>query len=384
MSMTLGKPFAETLLLCLLMTTTMTANAADMTDMNMSAMQGMDMSHMSMGDMQSMHPIKKPTTKKKPWVHKSAPIENKQHVDHQMPMSDMKSMRPDQMPKTDQKNAPPNPAPTAAMQDMDHGQMQMDDMKDMPMSDMKGMSMSNMSMPAQTSTGLRSPDYSQGRDNGGMQPHMMGNGVLYGVMLNQAEVFSFSQQTGYVLNLQSWVGTDDNRAVLGLDAANSKLTSHRLSADLTWQRPLSPFWNTNLGAQFDHEDGNPNQAWLLANINGITPYWLNLSGSILVGKDGQIGLVLDGFYDLRITQRLVLQPSVETKLYSRDQASDEIGSGLSEIKTGLRLRYELTRTFAPYLGIEETRYLGNTASYYKARDGVSRETIVSAGVSAWF
>jgi copper resistance protein B len=377
---------------------------------------GMDMSQMSMGDMQGMthsqmkvndKPIQKvkkvntrkpmPMTDMKDMKHTQMPMAKMKSMDHgQMPMADMKGMDMSQAPMTDMKGMDMSQAPMTDMKDMDMSQAPMADMKGMDMSQapmagmgdmnqmsmggMQGMSMQSNRPPADA----RNPDYSQGHGFAMMPPHMMGNGIMYGVLLDRLELTNDGDKTGFGLRSVSWLGTDSNRVVLKLDSSNTKLDQNTLTTGLAWRKPLSGFWNYDLGVQNDHENGKPNQTWLAANINGIAPYWFTLDSTIMLGKSGLVGLVFDGSYDLRITQRLILDPSLNVKVYSKDDPDQEIGKGLSAGSVGLRLRYEVMRTFAPYISVDVNRYFGQTANFYKVKDGTSNETIVSLGVRSWF
>jgi copper resistance protein B len=340
----------------------------------------MDMSHMSMSDEQGMSHSQMTVNKK--------PIQKVKKVNTRkpMPMTDMKDMKQTQMPMAKMKSMDNGQMPMADMRGMDMSQAPMAGMGDMSqmsmggMQGMQGMSMQSNSPPADA----RNPDYSQGHGFVMMPPHMMGNGIMYGVMLDRVEVTQDGGKTGLGLRSVSWLGTDSNRVVLKLDSSNTQLEQNTLTTGLAWRKPLSTFWNYDLGVQNDHENGKPNQSWLMANINGIAPYWFNLDGTVLLGKSGLVGVVFDGSYDLRITQRLILDPSLSVKLYNKDDPDQEIGQGLSNGSVGLRLRYEVMRTFAPYVSVEENRYFGRTANFYKIKDGTSNDTIVSVGVRSWF
>jgi copper resistance protein B len=328
----------------MLTVTSVYAADMDMSHMSMADMQGTDRSHMVMGEMKE--------------THQDQPT--------------MKDINTDQIPMSEMKNMDHSQTPMANMSDMNHDQMSM--------VEMKSMSMQIHSPPADA----RNPDYSQEHSFAMMPPHMMGNGMIYGVMLDRLEMTNDGNKTGFGLRSVSWLGTDNNRVVLKLDTSNTTLELNTLTTRLAWRKPLSTFWNYDLGVQNDHENGKPNQTWLMANINGIAPYWLNLDGTVLLEKSGLVGVVFDGCYDLRITQRLILDPSLSVKLYNKDDPDQKIGQGLSNGSVGIRLRYEVTRTFAPYISIEENRYFGNTASFYKEKEGRSNETIVSMGVRSWF
>jgi copper resistance protein B len=324
----------------------------------MGDMQGMTHSHMKTKDklIQKIKPDKK------------KPITDRKDMTHgRMPISEMNPMNPDQSAIVTN-----DPMPMAEMKEMDHSQMSM--------TDMQGMNMHRYTPPADA----RNPDYSQGHSFALMPPHMMGNGIIYSVMFDRLEATNDDCKTSLGLRSVSWLGTDNNRVVLKLDSSNTQLEQNTLTTGLAWRKPLSTFWNYDLGVQNDHENGKPNQTWLAANINGIAPYWFNLDGTVLLGKSGLVGVVFEGSYDLRITQRLILDPSLSVKLYNKDDPDQEIGKGLSAGSFGLRLRYEVTRTFAPYISVEQNRYFGKTAHFYQMKDGTSNETIVSVGVRTWF
>jgi copper resistance protein B len=93
---------------------------------------------------------------------------------------------------------------------------------------------------------------------------------------------------------------------------------------------------------------------------------------------------LEASYDLLITQRLILQPQVELNFYTKDDPARAVGAGLSELDAGLRLRYEITREFAPYVGITYLGQYGATANYVSAAGGSTQQIRLTVGLRAWF
>ncbi|RZA19987.1 MAG: hypothetical protein EOP93_07215 [Lysobacteraceae bacterium] len=89
-------------------------------------------------------------------------------------------------------------------------------------------------------------------------------------------------------------------------------------------------------------------------------------------------------YDLLLGNRLILQPRIEAVAHGREDASRGIGAGLSEAEAGLRLRYEIRREFAPYIGIERAHRFGKTAGFARAAGGEAHETRWVFGLRAWF
>ena len=282
----------------------------------------------------------------------------------------------------------------SAEAEMDHSSMQMNGMDmgegSMDMSHMKhgAMSMGSMNMGkmqgGKAPPDARSPDYSQGRDFGPIPPpKMMGNGIMGSVLFNQLEVASSQGKINSGYDVDAWVGTDWNRLALKAEgeAADSKLEDAR--TELLWRKPVDIFWNAELGVR--HDSGKEKRrTWLALGINGISPYWLDFSATAYVANQNRAALRLEATYDWRITQRVILQPTVEANLYSKDDAERDIGKGLSDLQAGLRLRYEVTRRFAPYIGVESTYQYGRTADMLRAKGESTNNAVIVAGVRLWF
>jgi copper resistance protein B len=117
---------------------------------------------------------------------------------------------------------------------------------------------------------------------------------------------------------------------------------------------------------------------------GLLPYWFNVQAALFVSTRGEVLGRLEGSYDLRLTQRLVLQPRAELNLAAQDTRQTRTGSGLSDAELGLRLRYEVRREFAPYVGVSYERMYGNTATFARrAGDDAGGANLV-VGIQAWF
>ncbi len=271
---------------------------------------------------------------------------------------------------------------------MNHDAMHMPEHHDMGSMDMSG-GMHDMHGMGKMQSGsapttAREPDYSQGRGYGPSAPlHMMGNGVMMSLLFNRFEVGRSEGDTTGNYELEGWIGDDWDRAVLKSegDFEHGKLSSAR--TELLWRKPITTFWNTEIGLRQD-SGVMPDSTWLALGINGLSPYWVELTATGYIADQGRTALRLNAEYDLRITQRLVLQPSMEASLYGSDDAKREVGSGLSDTRIGLRLRYDVLPVFAPYIGIEQTRHHGKTADYLSLSGESTSQTQVLAGVRFWF
>lgn len=183
---------------------------------------------------------------------------------------------------------------------------------------------------------------------------------------------------------QAWFGGTYNRAVLKAEGevAQGKLQESR--TELLWGHAVSTFWDTQLGVRFDHGQGTPNREWLALGVQGLMPYWFEVDATAYVGPSGRTALRISAEYDLLLTQTLYLQPSVEANFYGKNDKAREIGRGLSDAKAGLRLKYEVTRQFVPYIGVEWSSKFGQTADYAQEEDESKHETRFVAGISFRF
>lgn len=148
--------------------------------------------------------------------------------------------------------------------------------------------------------------------------------------------------------------------------------------ELVYSRAIAPFWDIQIGLAYDKND-DASSTWGEVAIAGLAPYFFETRAALLVNSDGNIGLRLDAEYEALITQKLILTPSLEADFYSKDDPQMRIGSGLSSIEAGLRLRYEFIREFAPYVGVTWEKTFGNTEDFNPIN-----ETSLLVGVRFWF
>jgi copper resistance protein B len=147
---------------------------------------------------------------------------------------------------------------------------------------------------------------------------------------------------------------------------------------------VAPYWDAQLGLRHDTSEGGQARNWLALGIDGLAPYWFEVGVTAYLGEGGRTALGLSVEQDLLLTQRLVLQPRLEAQAHGRRDAVNGIGKGLSDATVGLRLRYEFSRQFAPYLGLEWAGHFGETADLRRAADEPVRETRAVAGLRFWF
>lgn len=203
------------------------------------------------------------------------------------------------------------------------------------------------------------------------------------VLFNRLErgVGTGSPVTAY--DAQASFGKDFNRMVIKAEGevSQGKLTDTR--TELLWGHAVTPYWDTQLGVRHDSGSG-PDRTWLAAGVQGLAPYWFEVDATAYVGNGGRTALRLGAEYEVLLTQKLILQPRAELSAYGKDDAANGIGRGLSSGVVGLRLRYEVTRQIAPYIGVERSSKWGRTADLARSTGDPVGETRWVAGVRVWF
>jgi len=206
----------------------------------------------------------------------------------------------------------------------------------------------------------------------------------HAVRFNLAELQVRDGTSGYRWDGEAWFGGDINRLVLtseGEGAFRRGIESAELQA--LFSHAVGPYFNLRAGVRHDIRP-SPTRTYATIGFEGVAPHMIEIAGALFLSEKGELLGRIEGHYDQRITQRLVLQPRVEMNLAAQDVPATRTGSGLSKAELGLRLRYEITRRFAPYVGLSWERRFGDTARYARrAGDDVATRSFVG-GVRFWF
>ena len=203
------------------------------------------------------------------------------------------------------------------------------------------------------------------------------------VIIDQLEIWNASPGIGLGWDVVAWIGSDVNRLWLRSegDYVDSSLESAEL--EVLGGHSIAPWWDLVAGIRHDFKPGQ-SQDFFALGIMGLSPYKFETDITLYVGDSGQTAARLQFEYETLFTNRLILQPKLELNFYGKDDPERGIGSGLSNASFGLRLRYEITRQFAPYLGVSWDKTFAQTADYLRSEGESSAELNVLAGVRVWF
>jgi copper resistance protein B len=201
-------------------------------------------------------------------------------------------------------------------------------------------------------------------------------------MLNEAE-FEPGSSRAYLWNGEAWFGGDLNRVVLKSEGEGTRHGVEDAEAQVLYSRAVGLYTDLQAGVRHDFEP-QPSRTYATVGFETLLPYWFEAEGALFLSGKGDLLARLEGSYDVRLFQRVVLQPRAELNFAAQDDVRRGIGSGLSDAELGLRLRYEIRREFAPYAGVVWSRKLGDTADLARAEGERAGDTRFVVGLRAWF
>ncbi len=149
-----------------------------------------------------------------------------------------------------------------------------------------------------------------------------------------------------------------------------------------YARAIAPFFDLQAGIRQDIT--GPGTTYAVLGIQGLAPYMFELDAALFLSHRGELTARIEAELDQRITQRLIVQPRAELNLAAQDVPEQGIGAGLDSVEIGVRLRYEIRREFAPYIGVEQQWRTGRGADFARATGAAPHATRVLAGVRLWF
>ena len=211
-----------------------------------------------------------------------------------------------------------------------------------------------------------------------------GDDPLLGMLLiDQFEWRGGDGNDPFVWEAHGWIGKDLNKVWFKTDGEVVGGETESAEIEALYSRAVAPYWDAQIGWRRDIRP-EPNRDWLALGFLGLAPYMYEVDTALYIGQDSRVFVRFEAEYEFLFTQRLILTPNIELNLFSKDDPEVGIGSGLSDLELGLRLRYEIRREFAPYIGINWEKVYGGTADFTREEGDDVSDFRVVAGIRAWF
>lgn len=207
--------------------------------------------------------------------------------------------------------------------------------------------------------------------------------LLGTVIIDELEVRDSNGDNPLTWDAQGWLGKDLEKLWIKTEGERKSGVTEDSELQALYSRAVSTYWDFQAGVRHDFQP-TPNRSWAVVGFQGLAPYFFEIDTALFIGESGRTALRLEAEYELLLTQRLILTPEVEVNLYGQNDADTGVGSGLSDVELGLRLRYEIRREFAPYIGVNWTKKYGNSADFARNEGQDIDDTQFVIGIRAWF
>jgi copper resistance protein B len=181
-----------------------------------------------------------------------------------------------------------------------------------------------------------------------------------------------------------WIGGDYHKAWIkaeGTAVVNG--AAEQSEWQLLYSRAVTAFWDLQVGARYDVKP-DPSRGYAVVGVQGLAPYFFDVDAAAFISDDGDVSARIEAEYEWLLTQRLIAKPLLELNVAVQDVPALGVGSGLSDVELGLRLRYEIVREVAPYVGVSWERKVGQTADLARRRGTDVDGAAVVAGIRLWF
>ena len=237
---------------------------------------------------------------------------------------------------------------------------------------------------AQTPATSAAPPLVSPMQTGALEPTVMDNMVFVHGILDQFEGRTDGRTPELRWSGEGWLGTDYDKLWVkteGFRRRDGSVDDGR--HEFLYSRAISTFFDLQGGIRTDL-DSRPTRNWGAFGFEGLAPLFFHVEGTGYVSDSGHLATRFEGSYDLLLTQRLILQPEFEINLYSKADPARLVGAGISDIDTGLRLRYEFERKFAPYIAVTYEGKFGQTASFVRRAGESTSGVRFTFGIRSWF
>ena len=207
--------------------------------------------------------------------------------------------------------------------------------------------------------------------------------LLTMLVVEQLEIRDTDGKNPLVWEAEGWIGKDLHKFWIKTEGEYVDDRTEEMELQMLYSRAVAPFWDLQLGWRHDIRP-TPERDWFAFGLKGLAPYYFDVDTALFIGDAGRTAARLQAEYEFMLTQKLVLVPEVELNFHGKNDSDTGTGSGLSDIEVGVRLRYELRREFAPYVGLNWTKLYGKTADFARAEGEDVDDIQLVFGVSFWF
>ena len=188
-------------------------------------------------------------------------------------------------------------------------------------------------------------------------------------------------------DLLGWFGGDYNRLWVKSEGRYAPREDSEVEAQVLYGRLIAPFFDLQAGLRFDQRlrpGSDPTRVYAVLGLQGLAPYRFDIEPTLFISNKGKVSARLTATYDVLLTQRLVVQPRLETNIALQKDEALGSGAGVNDLDLSLRLRYEIRREVAPYVGFTWKESFGETHDLLTREGAHPAHLAFVAGLRLWF
>ena len=221
-----------------------------------------------------------------------------------------------------------------------------------------------------------------------LRAQVMDNKVYSLVLFDLLEYQQTGAENPVTWDMLWWIGGDFTRLWIKSEGAHSTTVgSGDVEVQALFSRLFAPFWEWQVGLRLDIQYGAGTartRVLAVVGLEGLAPYWFEMEPAVFVSQDGDISARVTTTYDMFVTQRLIAQPRIEVNAAVQEVPEFGVGSGINDLELGFRLRYEIRREYAPYVGISWLRRFAGTADLARLSGEAVSDLAAVGGLRVWF
>jgi copper resistance protein B len=188
---------------------------------------------------------------------------------------------------------------------------------------------------------------------------------------------------GLVIDSEGWIGGDRDRLWFRAEGDGNARGVDQANVDVLYGRMFARWWDVVAGVRQDVAPG-PARTWAAIGVQGLAPYWFEVDATAYVSASGRVRVRFDVEYELRLSNRLIVQPRIDATVLGTPDRERGLDAGLGMVDAGIRVRYEIRRQFAPYIGVAWHDARGQTVDVTDVAGESSRGARLVTGVRMWF
>jgi|TARA_Y100000296_G_scaffold64189_2_gene75233 copper resistance protein B len=206
---------------------------------------------------------------------------------------------------------------------------------------------------------------------------------LFWFQADRAEFQARDGRNGYLWDLQGFYGNTTDKFFFKSEGEGTfGEPIEALEIQALYSRAIAPFFDLQAG--FRQDLAGPDTSYAVIGIQGLAPYMFELDSALFLSHRGDLTARIEAELDQRIAQSILIQPRAELNLAAQDVPELGIGAGIDSFELGVRLRYEIIREIAPYIGVEQVWKTGRSADFARAAGEDPSVTNFVLGIRFWF